>query len=111
MAPSLWSTIVTLGSLLIQLIAAQQYAGDVIPNSLPNVPGSELVYFKIKEPLGAKPKAYNLTLTNYQSLQTSGKQLVPSQVQRAVIIIHGLNRDPGTYISNVRMRQALGPSS
>jgi hypothetical protein len=27
--------------------------------------------------------------------------LVESKVQRAVIIIHGLNRDPGTYESNM----------
>jgi len=100
---SLWRTVIFLGGLLLQLVLAQQYAGDVIQNSLPSVPGSELVYFKIKEPTGKTPKAYNLTLTNYQSLQTNGQRIVPSQMQRAVIIIHGLDRDPGTYISNVRV--------
>jgi len=101
MQSSLCRTVILLGGLLLQLVLAQQYAGDVIPNSLGSVPGSELVYFKIKEPNGKTPKAYNLTLTNYQSLQTNGQRIVPSQIQRAVIIIHGLDRDPGTYISNV----------
>lgn len=101
MQPSLWKTVVLLGGLLFQLAAAQQYAGDFINNSLPSVPGSEIAYFKIKEPTGKTPKAYNLTLINYQALQTNGQRIVPSQIQRAVIIIHGLNRDPGTYISNI----------
>ncbi|GHJ84917.1 hypothetical protein NliqN6_1319 [Naganishia liquefaciens] len=77
---------------------AQQYAGDVIPNSLPGVPGSELAYFRIADPKG---KNNALTLINYQSLQRDGTRLVPSKIQRAVIIIHGLNRDPGTYMSNM----------
>ncbi|KAJ9121863.1 hypothetical protein QFC22_002486 [Naganishia vaughanmartiniae] len=77
---------------------AQQYAGDVIPNSLPGVPGSELVYFRIADPKG---KNNNLTLINYQNVQLDGSRLVPSKLQRAVIIIHGLNRDPGTYMSNM----------
>lgn len=77
---------------------AQQYAGDFINNTLPVVPGSEIVYFRINDPKG---KNNNLTLTNYYSLQLNGQRLVPSQIQRAVIIIHGLDRDPGTYMSNM----------
>lgn len=77
---------------------AQQYAGDVIPNSLPRVPGSELVYFRVADPKG---KNNNLTLINYQNVQLDGSRLDPSKLQRAVIIIHGLNRDPGTYMSNM----------
>lgn len=83
---------------LVQPAFAQQYAGDTIPNSLPSVPGSELVYFKIQDPAG---KNQHLTLTNYYSKQANGAQLDPIQVQRAVIVIHGLNRDPGTYMANV----------
>jgi len=86
----------------VLLVSAQQYAGDVIPNSLPGVPGSELVYFRIKDPAGLNN---NLTLTNYQSKQTNGNRLVPSQVERVVIVIHGLNRDPGTYMSNVCLQE------
>lgn len=77
---------------------AQQYAGDVIPNSLPGVPGAELAYFRVADPKG---KNNALTLINYQSLQRDGSRLVPGKIQRAVIIIHGLNRDPGTYMSNM----------
>lgn len=78
---------------------AQQYAGDVIPNSLPLTPGSELVYFRVKDPAG---KNNNLTLINYYSLQQDSSRLDPTQLQRAVIIVHGLNQDPGTYMSTVR---------
>ena len=97
-------TLTVFGSLiLLPLISAQQYAGDVIPNSLPTVPGSTITYFKINDPAG---KNHNLTLTNYYSLQTDGTPLVPNAVQRAIIVIHGLNRDPGTYMSNVNQPSA-----
>lgn len=77
---------------------AQQYAGDVIPNSLPGVPGAEIAFFRINDPSG---KNNNLTLTNYYTRQNNGKRIVESEIQRAVVIIHGLNRDPGTYASNM----------
>ena len=57
--------------------AAQQYAGDKINNSLPYVPGSEIVYWRITDPAG---KNNNLTLTNYQSLQSSGARLDASKL-------------------------------
>jgi len=82
--------------------SAQQYAGDVIPNSLPLTPGSELTYFRINDPAG---KNNNLTLINYYSLQQDQSRLAPTQLQRAVVIIHGLNQDPGTYMSLVRSSQ------
>ncbi|KAK3720085.1 hypothetical protein LTR37_003908, partial [Vermiconidia calcicola] len=65
---------------------------------LPNVPGSELTYFRINDPSG---KNNNLTLINYYSHQADGQRLVASQIKRAVEIIHGLNSDPGTYESNM----------
>ncbi|GAM89397.1 hypothetical protein ANO11243_074350 [Dothideomycetidae sp. 11243] len=90
---------------LLPLAVAQQYAGDVIPNSLPAVPGAEITYFRVADPAG---KNNNLTLTNYASLYNS-QRLPPSQVQRVVIIIHGLDRDPGTYMAN--MLSALAQTS
>ena len=84
--------------LLRGLTAAQQYIGDIIPNTLPNVPGSELTYFRINDPSG---KNKNLTLINYYSHQDNGKRIVETQIARAVVIIHGLYRDPGTYESNM----------
>ena len=73
--------------------------GDVIPNTTyPSVPGSEIVYFRVKDPAG---KNNNLTLVNYQSFGSNGKRIDPTKVKRAVIIVHGLNRDAGTYMSNV----------
>lgn len=99
MVTSFWNTLILLGALLFQNASAQQYLGDVIPNATyPSIPGSELAYFRVKDPAG---KNNNLTLVNYLSLGSTGKRLVPANVKRAVIIIHGLNRDPGTYMSNV----------
>jgi hypothetical protein len=99
MLTSFWKTLVFLSALLLQDVSAQQYLGDVIPNATyPGVPGSELVYFRVKDPAGVNN---NLTLVNYQSFGSNGKRINAAKVQRAVIIIHGLNRDAGTYMSNV----------
>lgn len=74
---------------------AQQYAGDVILNNLPKVPGAEIAYFRITEPTGRNTR---LTLMNYYSLQDLDVRVEPTDVRRAIIIIHGLDRDPGTYM-------------
>jgi hypothetical protein len=94
----------TLGALFAAAASAQQYAGEVIDTSLPNVPGSEIAYFKISGVLDSSKKgaAANLTLINYYSHGSNGKRLDESKVQRAIIMIHGLNRDPGTYQSNMQ---------
>ncbi|ETS86981.1 hypothetical protein PFICI_00809 [Pestalotiopsis fici W106-1] len=92
------TVLAALGACLFEPSFAQQYAGDSINSSLPSVPGSEIAYFRIKDPSGANN---NLTLINYYSHGKSGKRLVESNVQRAVVIVHGLNRDPGTYMSNM----------
>lgn len=83
---------------LASFSSAQQYAGDFVNNSLPQVPGAEITYFRIPDPAG---KNNNLTLINYYSWNSTGQRIVESKIQRAVIVIHGLNRDPGTYESNV----------
>lgn len=101
----MWFTSVlqTLGALFAAVALAQQYAGEVIDTSLPNVPGAEIAFFKIPGVLdSSKNKAANLTLINYHSRGSDGKRLVGSKVQRAVLVIHGLNRDPGTYQSNMQ---------
>lgn len=87
-----------LGACLFDCISAQQYAGDAINTTLPSVPGSEITYFRINDPSGNNK---NLTLVNYYSHGKSNQRLVESKVQRAVVIVHGLNRDPGTYMSNM----------
>lgn len=99
MLASFWKTLVFLAALPLQNVSAQQYMGDVIPNTTyPGVPGSEIVYFRVKDPAGVNN---NLTLVNYQSFGSNGKRIDPTKVKRAVIIVHGLNRDAGTYMSNV----------
>ena len=92
----------TLGVVFATVASAQQYAGEVIQTSLRNVPGAEVAYVKIPGVQDRnKKKAANLTLINYYSHGKDGKRLVESKVQRAIIIIHGLNRDPDTYQSNM----------
>jgi hypothetical protein len=108
------SVIKTLGALFAAVASAQQYAGEVIDTKLPNVPGSEIAFFKIPGVTdGTKPKAANLTLINYYSHGSNDKRLVESKVQRAVIIIHGLNRDPDTYQANMQsaLAQFTGDSN
>lgn len=81
---------------IASLSNAQQWAGDNITTSLPVVPGAEIAYFNIKD---ANKK--NTTLLNYMSLNSNGKRLDPKALKRAVIVVHGLNRDPNTYMSNM----------
>lgn len=84
---------------LLACVAAQQYAGDFINTTIQNVPGSEIAFFKIKDPKGSNA---SLTLINYYSHQVdTSKRLDPLEIERAVIVIHGDNRDPWTYMSNM----------
>ncbi|KAK5999914.1 hypothetical protein QM012_005002 [Aureobasidium pullulans] len=111
MLASFWKTLVFLAALPLKNVSAQQYMGDVIPNATyPSVPGSEIVYFRVKDPAGVNN---NLTLVNYQSFGSNGKRIDPTKVKRAVIIIHGLNRDAGTYMSNMlsALSQVTGDSN
>ena len=90
------SVLAALGACISGVVEAQQYAGDVINNTLPGVPGSEIAYWKI-----ADGKKNNLTLINYINHGKDGQRLVPSKIKRLVVVVHGLNRDPGTYMSNM----------
>ncbi|KAI7500184.1 WSC-domain-containing protein [Hortaea werneckii] len=84
-------------AVLLGFAQSQEYAGDTISTTLPGVPGAEIAFWKIQD---TKAKN-NLTLINYINHGKDGKRLVPSNLKRAVIIIHGLNRDPGTYMANM----------
>lgn len=87
---------------LIPFVHAQQFLGAPIANqSLQGVPGSEITFWNILD----KNKK-NTTLINYSSLDLQGNRLVPSNIQRAVIFIHGLQRDAGTYMSNMLVAMA-----
>lgn len=88
------------------LVAAQQYAGDVIPGTLPQVANSEIAFWKIADPNGSDA---NLTLINYASLNTQGQRPDQSKIQRAVIPIHGLLRDPWGYQNDVRLQEHIHP--
>lgn len=77
----------------IQFCLAQQYAGASYNNSLPSVPGAQIAFWNIKD-----PNNKNATLLTYATAP-NGKQQIQSNVQRAVIVIHGLQRDPWNYMS------------
>lgn len=91
-----FTILATLVALFAASASSQQYAGELIENSLPNVPGSEVAFFNIP-----RKGTQKHTLINYYSHGKDGKRLVESKVQRAVIVVHGLNRDPMTYQSNM----------
>lgn len=91
-----FTILATLVAFFAASASSQQYAGEVIENSLPNVPGSEVAFFNIP-----RKGTQKHTLINYYSHGKDGKRLVESKVQRAVIVVHGLNRDPMTYQSNM----------
>lgn len=86
----------------IPAVIAQQYMGDIIDtpgginNTLGWVPGAEITYWNIKD-----PNKKNATLINYSSLDQNSNRLVTSNVQRVVIFVHGLDRNGGTYMSNM----------
>lgn len=99
MFASLFTVAAITAATLTQPVAAQQWAGEVIPQpNLTTVGGTELAYWKIGDPAGTN---VNLTLTTYSTLQKNGQRLDPLQVRRAVIVIHGLQRDAGTYAVNM----------
>lgn len=70
---------------------AQQYAGDVISAFLPTIPGAEVAFFKIPGDLDG------LTLINYYSHRSDGSRIIEGDIKRAVIVLHGLLRDPWNY--------------
>ncbi|KAF2233729.1 WSC-domain-containing protein [Viridothelium virens] len=76
---------------------AQQYAGDTISAFLPTISRAEVAFFRIPDPTGADN---NLTLINYYSHGTNGQRIVESNIQRAIIVIHGLLRDPWNYAND-----------
>ncbi|KXS97308.1 hypothetical protein AC578_10721 [Pseudocercospora eumusae] len=73
---------------------AQQYAGDIISANLPTIAGTEVAFFKIPDTTGAND---HLTLINYYSHGSDGNRIVEANIQRAVIVLHGLLRDPWNY--------------
>ncbi|KXT07836.1 hypothetical protein AC579_1884 [Pseudocercospora musae] len=82
-------------SLLFAAIAlAQQYAGDTISAGLPTIAGAEVAFFKIPDTTGAND---HLTLINYYSHGSDGTRIVEANIQRAIIVLHGLLRDPWNY--------------
>ena len=80
------------------LTAAQQYAGDVVSGLLPTISRAEVAFFRIPDPTGQND---HLTLINYYAHGTNGGRIVESNIERAIIVIHGLLRDPWNYCNDV----------
>jgi hypothetical protein len=85
-----------LSQLVSQLARAQQYVGQTIPNSLPGVTDGAVSFFQIIDPNGGPSS----TLINYFSAP-GGQQIDTTQVQRAIVVLHGANRDPYNYFNDV----------
>ena len=81
-------------ALLTAVASAQQFAGDPIQNSLPASPGSEITFFRVRDPSGSGAK---LDLINYYSLSHNGQRVQTSAIQRAVVMLFGQNRNAGDY--------------
>jgi hypothetical protein len=82
-------------ALAIGGVSAQQYVGAPVNNSLPSTSGAVVTYFNVVDSSGK-----NATLLNYFSAP-NGQRQDESKVQRAIIIIHGLNRDPWDYFGYI----------
>jgi hypothetical protein len=80
---------------------AQQFAGQFIPNSLPVVTGGNVSFFNVFDALGGRT-----TLINYYSTP-NGKPIDPLKVRRAIIPLHGLNRDGWSYFDHTRAKIPL----
>lgn len=91
------SSILTLA--VIPFAVGQQYAGDIISAFLPTIDGAEVAFFNIPDTTGENA---NLTLINYYSHRSDGSRIVESDIQRAVIVLHGLLRDAWNYETDVR---------
>lgn len=88
------AAVVALAALVLGAgVRAQQYAGDVINNTLTPLSGAEIDFFKIAD---TSKKGGYATLINYNSAP-NGQRLVAAGIQRVVIVIHGLDEDPWTY--------------
>ncbi|TRX89954.1 hypothetical protein FHL15_009226 [Xylaria flabelliformis] len=75
--------------------AAQQFLGTPYDNQMSDVPGSEKVFWKITD-----QKGRTFSQLNYFSQNGKGQRLKTADVKRVVLIIHGIDRDPDTYMSN-----------
>ncbi|CZT25848.1 uncharacterized protein RCC_11517 [Ramularia collo-cygni] len=88
------SSLLALAALPLSFTKAQQYAGDIISAFLPTIVGAEVAFFRIPDPSGQNN---NLTLINYYSHRSDGSRIIESDIQRAIIVPHGLLRDPWNY--------------
>ncbi|KAF8868085.1 hypothetical protein CPB85DRAFT_1448932 [Mucidula mucida] len=81
--------------LFVATVLGQQYAGETIPNSLPSAVGAEKAFFNVFDSSGRRT-----TLINHFSFPGGARQN-KTRVQRAVIILHGANRDSNNYFTNL----------
>jgi hypothetical protein len=77
---------------------AQQYAGQNIANSLPKVTNGNVSFFNVFDATGGRT-----TLINYYSTPNGVRQ-DQTKVQRAIIILSGLNRDGWNYFNDLRTK-------
>lgn len=79
-----------------------QYTGTAIENSLPVTHvNQEVTYFKVRDPSGehicTDDDDGDFSLINYASLNSTRQRPPNNAIQRAIIVCHGLRRDPQNY--------------
>ncbi|KAI1262638.1 hypothetical protein F5Y18DRAFT_148379 [Xylariaceae sp. FL1019] len=84
-------------AVLTTLVHGQQFKGDVIPNSLPDIAGAEKAYWKVND---AASGNYS-TLITHSSLNSQNERHDPADVKRLIIAVHGLGRDGWLYVTSV----------
>lgn len=93
-----------------------QYVGTKIENSLPVThDNSEVTYFRVRDPTGQKtcaddPRA-DFSLINYSSLNSTRQRPPNEAIRRAVIVCHGLRRDPQNYHAGMLIALAKATKS
>ncbi|KAH9908482.1 WSC domain-containing protein [Xylariomycetidae sp. FL2044] len=109
-------------AVLFHNVWAQQFQGVPYDNQMTNIDGSEKAFWKITGRLAELPlnpiiltkgtldmEGRTFTQLNYFSQNGRGERLNPLDVKRAVIMVHGLNRDPDTYMSTALSALANNP--
>ncbi len=93
-----------------------QYIGTPIDNSLPVTHAhSEVTYFRVRDPSGehvcADDPDGDFSLINYASLNSTGQRPPNEAIRRAVIVCHGVRRDPQNYHAGMLIALAKATAS
>ncbi|KAI0146251.1 hypothetical protein GGR57DRAFT_506543 [Xylariaceae sp. FL1272] len=84
-------------AVLTTLVHTQQFEGDVIPNSLPDIAGAEKAYWKMND---VENGNYS-TLITHSTLNSQDERHDPANIKRLIVVVSGLGRDGWLYVTSV----------